>query len=37
LKRASSLSPLMKMRYISAVLMPLARPAARKAPELTPT
>ena len=32
-----SLSPLMKIRHISAVSSRLARPAARKAPELTPT
>ena len=35
-KRASSLSPVMKMRHISAVPMRFARPAARKAPLLTP-
>jgi hypothetical protein len=33
----SSLSPVMKIRHISAVSMRLARPAARNAPELTPT
>jgi hypothetical protein len=33
----SSLSPVMKIRHISAVSMRLARAAARKAPLLTPT
>jgi hypothetical protein len=33
----SSLSPVMKIRHSSAVSMRLARPAAKNAPELTPT
>ena len=37
LKRISGWSPVMKMRHISAVPKRFTRPAARKAPELTPT
>ena len=36
-KVTSWLSPLMKIRHSSAVSMRLARPAAKNAPELTPT
>jgi len=36
-KRATCESPVMKMRHNSAVSRPLAKPAAIKAPELTPT